>query len=146
MIDTNKATISLIPAFPEEWASSVDFPHMTLVYAGESLDAASFNELSKDAAMLAAFVNPIRLVVSGLDRFGSDQEVEVLRLRPTWELWSMRRAVEKWNKSEFEFKPHVTVGPVGTQLEYVPRAVRFNAIAATWGNTILPFRLSHNND
>jgi 2'-5' RNA ligase len=142
---SDKATISLLPSGVEEWGNLVDFPHMTLVYAGEKLTVTSFNELAKDASMLSVFTRPIRLLVKGKERFGENQNTEVLTLQPSWELWAMRRAVEKWNASEFDFKPHVTIGPPGTALEYTPRVIRFDKIAATWGDEKLIFRLGYSD-
>lgn len=136
-----RAMIAFLPS-EFEW-SEVDNPHMTLVYAGETknMPKTAFNELAKDAAMLAMFVRPFGLIVKAKERFGEHQDVDVFTLRPTPALWAMRRTVEKWNKSEHEFNPHVTIGPAGTNVEYPPRAIWFDRISVSWGEDQLVFWL-----
>lgn len=137
------AMIALSPIM-SEW-SKVDYPHLTLVYAGEVKDLPdnAFNELAKDAAMLAAMNRTIQLRVLGTEVFGSDGEekVDVLRFQPSSELWAMRRAVEQWDASEHPFKPHATIGPQGTFQEMRPNYVAFDKVCVGWGDEYLEFNL-----
>lgn len=133
--------IALLPT-NTDW-SYVDLPHLTLVYAGlkEDLPATSFNELAKDAAMLALLSSPIGLRVKSREQFGSEEIVDAFRLEPSSQLWAMRRAVESWNASEHPFNPHVTIGPIGSVVEEVPRYIRFDRILAAWGDEHITFLL-----
>lgn len=133
--------IALLPN-EVEW-SKIDLPHLTLVYAGKKSDLkpAVFNELAKDAAMLAMLSPPVYLKVVAKETFGSNADVDAFRLMPSSELWSMRRAVERWNKSEHPFTPHVTIGPVGSFVEIVPRYIGFDRILVAWGEEKLTFWL-----
>lgn len=136
--------IALLP-ITSDWCH-IELPHMTLVNVGEveDLKLSVFNELAKDASMLAALSNPITLKVTGRDTFGDDDKVDVLRLQPSPELLAMRRAVEQWNASEYSFKPHVTIGPTGTYVE-MPMYVAFNRIMVGWGKESLIFSLTTTN-
>lgn len=136
--------IALLP-ITTDWCK-IELPHMTLVYAGEikNLKPTDFNDLAKDASMLAMLSRPITLKVTGVEVFGDwgSEQVNVLRLQPTPELWSMRRAVERWNASEFPFKPHCTIGPVGVQIQEMPRYLAFNRMLVAWGEEKLTFELN----
>lgn len=135
--------IALLP-ITDEWCK-IELPHMTLVYAGDVEDhenyEGAFNDMAKDAAMLALLSNPITLRVKGKEVFGGEGEdrVDVLRLQPTAELIAMRRAVQRWNKSEWEFKPHVTIGPEGSFIEFIPRFISFEKIHVAFGDESLTF-------
>lgn len=135
--------IALLP-MTTDWCK-VDCPHMTLVYAGttDELKPTDFNELAKDASMLAAISSPLQLKVTGVQVAGDTEKVDVLAIQPSMELWAMRRAVEDWNASDFPFQPHATIGPVGTsvQLEVIPRYLAFDRLCVGWGNEYLTFRL-----
>lgn len=136
------AMIALLP-IASDW-SRVEKPHLTLVYAGKVDDLAptAFNDLAKDAAMLAALATgPMSLKTMGIDQFGDGVEkVDVLRMQPSTELWAMRRAVERWDASEHPFRPHVTIGPSnGVFPQYTPSMVAFDRICVGWGNELLPF-------
>jgi 2'-5' RNA ligase len=137
--------IALLPT-SEDWAKA-DFPHMTLVYAGKTQDLGptDFNDLAKDASMLASLSSPITLRVKGKEVFGDGTQdnpsVDVFTLQATPELWAMRRAVEKWNASKFPFNPHVTIGPQGTFVEFPPRYIGFDRVVVGWGEEYLTFAL-----
>ncbi len=145
MDDFSKSVmIALLPT-NAEWCK-IGLPHLTLVYAGEikDLNITDFNELGKDASMLAMLSRPLTLRVTGIEVFGDwgDEKVNVLRLQPSPELWSMRRAVERWNKSEHPFRPHCTIGPVGVQIQEMPRYLTFNRMLVGWGKEKLTFELN----
>lgn len=143
---SESAMIALLP-ITNDWCK-IECPHLTLVYAGEikDLEATAFNELAKDAAMLAMMSNPIMLKVMSVEPFGysEEQKVDALRFRPTPELMAMRRAVEKWNKSEFDFNPHATIGPFGSYQNENPRYVAFDRVMVGWGKEQLVFSMLSN--
>lgn len=136
--------VALLPA-TSSWCR-IELPHLTLVYAGETkdLEAGAFNELAKDATSLAMLTRPITLAVTGVEVFGEEDKVDVLRFASTSELDAMRHAVERWNKSEFPFRPHATIGPVGTSFvvqQQLPEYVTFDRILVGWGEERLTFWL-----
>jgi 2'-5' RNA ligase len=135
----DSAMIALLPT-TTDWCRQ-ELPHMTLVYAGtiDTLMETSFNELAKDAAMLAMLTNPLTLSVTGVEVFGDEEKVDVLRLQATSELLAMRRAVERWNASEHSFKPHCTIGPAGAFVSDLPTYLTFDRILCAWGNEDLTF-------
>lgn len=134
--------IALLP-MRAEW-SRIDIPHLTLVFAGKTEDhtVSSHNELLKDAASISAVSSTLRLETNGTDIFGGngDPEVEVLKMKHDAKLWAMRRFVERWNKSEYDFSPHITVGPPGTIFE-IPNFVIFNQIMVGFGDQRTTFNL-----
>lgn len=133
--------IALLP-MTAEWCK-IDLPHMTLVYAGttEDLKAGAFNELAKDASMISMLTTPFSLRVRGVEVFGTDDKVDVLTLEPSSELLAMRRVVERWNASEHDFSPHVTIGPQGSFVDQPPFAITFDRILVSWGEQNLTFWL-----
>jgi 2'-5' RNA ligase len=135
--------IALLP-ISSDW-TNVDLPHMTLVYAGEKddLSFSDFNEMTKEASDLALLSRPLTLRVSGVEIFGDDDSVDVFRVRPSQELMAMRRRVEKWNKSEYPFRPHVTIGPVGSFSGDRPMYIAFDRILVSWGDEHITFKLGH---
>src|SRR4051812_20370132 len=82
------AMIALLP-IGGSW-SSVDLPHLTLVYCGdinEDLKPSDFNEIAKDASSLSMMNSPITLEATGVEIFGEGEErVDVLKYRMTSEL------------------------------------------------------------
>lgn len=122
----------------------LELPHMTLVYAGtkDELQPSDFNALAKDAASLAMLTNPFGADVTGVDVFGDEERVNVLRFRLTPELQALRDYVERWNKSVHPFRPHATMGPVGEVfVDRVPDVVFFNRIMVGWGDESITFKL-----
>lgn len=136
----NSVMIALLPT-TTDWCR-IELPHMTLVYGGEKddLKPTAFNEMAKDASSIAMLSNPVMLQVLGAEVFGDEDKVDVLTLRPTQELLAMRQFVKFWNKSEYDFNPHVTVGPQGSQYGYVPELLIFDRIGVFWGKEQLIFR------
>jgi len=136
--------LALLPSMVDDWQKT-KVPHLTLVYAGTvgDLGPTEFSDLAKDASMLASLARPIALRVIARETFGKEtDQVDVFRLQPTPELMAMRRTVEKWNASEFPFNPHVTIGPVGTFVEFPPRMIGFDRVAVGWGEEYLIFSLN----
>jgi 2'-5' RNA ligase len=134
--------IAFIPR-DDEW-TKIDYPHMTLVYAGSKSDltANDFSSLAKDAATVALLMHPFSLKSLGTAVFGDPgEQVNVLRLRPTPELLAVRQIVEKWNASQHPFNPHVTVGPATQFADAQPFAVYFDRLVLAWGDEKIVFSL-----
>lgn len=144
---TNSVMVALLPV-GSSW-SKIELPHLTLVSAGETsaLDPTDFNKIAKDAASIALMNRPINLMVTEVDVFGKEDKVDVLRFRTTSELEAMRHIVEGWNKSEFPFRPHATMGPVGTRLlvPHIPEYVTFDRVYVGWGKESLTFMMRMTN-
>lgn len=118
-------------------------PHLTLVYAGSLIDLplSAFNELAKDAISVARTTRPFSLDVLGVEVFGEEEKVDVLRFQSTPQLELARRLVEKWNASEHPFSPHCTIGPEGSAEGNLPTRLWFEQIIVAWGNRLLRFSL-----
>lgn len=119
-------------------------PHMTLVYAGaiEDHEYTAFNALAKDAITIANMMMPFELPVKGIEVFGDEDRVDVLSLGTTPELLKARDLVEHWNRSEFkEFKPHCTIGVLGSARGLLPTRLFFDRIIVSFGNENMEFRL-----
>lgn len=160
----------MIAYLPEDGAwCKQNLPHMTLVYAGlvEEHKETDLNVMAKDAISAARITGPFSLPVTAVDVYGEgDEAVDVLVLYPTPQLLLARNLVAHWNKSEFtEFKPHATIGPVGSAFtdnvpyyddrpdQYdpgdsryqmmkkstLPDRLYFNRIAVVWGDKKLIF-------
>lgn len=139
---SGSSMIALLP-IGTSWCK-IELPHLTLVYAGETkdLDPSAFNDMAKDASALAMLSRPVTLMVSDVEVFGDEDKVDVLRFTPNSEIEAMRHAVEKWNKSEFPFRPHATMGPVGTRMMVpVPESVTFDRICVCYGDQKLTYWL-----
>lgn len=139
--------IALLPV-TTDWCH-IELPHMTLVYAGEikDLKPTDHNALAKDAASIAMLSRPLTLQVLNKEQFGNwsddpENKVDVFRLRPNAELMAMRHMVERWNKSEHPFNPHVTIGPVGSVVFEPPRYLAFDRVMVGWGRDDLTFLLN----
>lgn len=142
MEDTSGSVMIALLPINADWCK-IELPHLTLVYVGETKDLSpgTFNDLAKDASMLATLSNPITLRVMGVELFGDVDQVDALRLQASPELLAMRQAVEKWNGSEYPFKPHCTIGPPGSFIDQ-PRWVAFNRILVGWGEETLTFSIN----
>jgi len=138
---SNSVMIALLP-ITSDWCK-IELPHVTLVYAGEITDLKPtvFNEMAKATASLAFKYEPVLVKVIGMDIFGEEEQVEVLLLDPSIALRAMRYEVESWNASTHPFKPHATVGPVGSIDFVIPNSIGFDRIAFAWGDVRLTFEL-----
>lgn len=134
--------IAYIPAGDTSWCKQ-PLPHMTLVYAGTLMDRdpTSFNRIAKDAISAARVTPSFALDVVGVEVFGDDEKVDVLRLESNSKLNSARRVVEHWSMSEHPFNPHCTIGPEGSAEGILPTRLYFDQILVAWGNRKLSFRL-----
>ena len=141
---SKSAMIALLPV-SSDWCK-IELPHLTLVYAGEidKLGRLEFNELGKAASMLALLGRPLALNVIGTEVFGDEDKVDVIRFRTSLELLAMRKIVEKWNASQYPFRPHSTIGPAGSAATVdIPRQIYFNKVYVGWGDESLTFSLTH---
>lgn len=127
-----------------EWARQPD-PHLTLVYCGtiEDLPLTAFNEIAKDALTVARLTSPFSLDVTGVEVFGDELKVDVLKLQTTSHLETARRLVDHWNESEHPFEPHCTIGPEGSAEGQLPTRLYFSEIMVAWGSRHLKFRLGN---
>lgn len=148
---TEKSVIVALLPQDDSWCK-VEPAHLTLVYAGEtdSLKSSVFNELAKDAASIGMLSNMVMAKVSGLAVFGENSDrVDVFRISSTPELLAMRKMLENWDVSEFEFNPHVTIGPEGSWNNNdwnsnsmpMPMYLVFDRISVFWGQDRLNFWL-----
>lgn len=140
---SESSMVALLPT-RTDWCH-IDLPHMTLVYSGElsELPEGTFNELAKAASTIAQLAGPITLKVMGVDIFGEEDEVEVFRLGLSPELLAMRKIVEPWNASQYNFNPHVTIGKIGSHQGETPPYLMFDRVYVGWGNENMTFRLQN---
>lgn len=139
--------VALVPIVSD--GIQVDYPHLTLVYAGVASDLTtlSLDGLSKAALDIALLCNPLTLRVLTKDVFGEGTEdnpkVDVFRFHPNLELMKMRAIVEDWNASKFPFNPHITVGPEGSWQGAPPAMVAFDRVVFANGNERQEFNMSY---
>ena len=143
----NDVMVALLPIV-SDWAS-IEFPHLTLVYAGkkDDLSPSDLDGLSKATLSIAMLGRPLTLRTLTKDVFGDgttdSPKVDVLRFHPSLDLLKMRTIVEDWNASEHPFNPHLTVGPEGTwKVDSSPVMVAFDVVAFCVGNERQEFRMS----
>lgn len=132
----------LLPTWGE-W-STLKLPHLTLVYAGEIHDLSNTlrGDLMREAQRISVQQTILALEVSGHEVFGDEHKVDVLTFPLTPALVRMRLRLDRFNASQYPFKPHATVGPVGS-LETVTQTKRitFDRIAVGWGEDRTVYRL-----
>lgn len=139
--------VALIPIGPE-WPD-VEYPHLTLCYAGSASDlsVADLDGLSKAALSIGLMSRPLTLRVLTKDVYGEGTEdnpkVDVFRFHPNVELSKMRMAVEDWNASKFPFNPHMTVGPEGSFKGRIPSWVAFDRVAFCKGQERQEFQMKY---
>lgn len=135
--------VALLPT-DTSWCK-IALPHLTIVYAGEIEDRnpTDFNILAKEVAMVAALVPPIFAKVFGVEVLGDEDKVNVLTIEPTPQLKALRSMFEMWNKSEYEFKPHCTIGPAIEPYspDTLPFTLLFDRIMVGWGEQQINFWL-----
>lgn len=132
--------IALLPT-TSEWCH-IDLPHMTLVYVGEipDLPPTLHNVIAKQILSIALACSTLTLDVLGLELFGDNKDTEVFTLGTNPQLLAMRAMVEQWNASEYEFNPHVTIGPIGSFAGNQPMSITFDRVAVSWGEDLLEFK------
>lgn len=114
----------------------VESPHLTIVYCGEvpELTDQTLIFLNKIASSLAILSKPISLKSTGVEVFGEEEKVNVIRLISNPQLLAIRSFFEDWDNNEFPvYKPHVTIGPVGEKLYRIPMILKFDRILVSWG-------------
>lgn len=138
----NSVMVALLPT-TSDWCH-IALPHLTLVYVGEipTLKPTAYNELAKIAIAIALSCESLTLNIMGIDILGNVDKVEVLLLEPSPALLAMRSVVESWNGSEFPFKPHTTIGPLGSNGGAVlPSSLIFDRVMVGWGASQLTYKL-----
>lgn len=159
-MDTNIKKSAMIALLPQscEWCK-IEPAHMTIVSLGEieNLKPSVFNDIAKDAASVGMLSNTIMAKVMGVEVFGDEEKVDVLRIESTPEIQAIRRMLEPWDTSEFPFRPHVTIGPEGTAKNWswnqmgettwnsqstpMPMYLVFDKIMVRWGEDAMTFWL-----
>ncbi len=146
--DASAKTGVMIAYLPvDAWWCKQELPHMTLVYAGsvDDLSRGDFSSLAKDASTIATLSRPFFSKVIDVEVFGPPgEQVDVLKLDKTPMIAAARTIVERWNKSEYSFNPHATVGPVGSARELVggpPMMIEFDKIMVAFGEESIVFKL-----
>lgn len=144
--NSDKVMVALLPIV-SDW-SQIDFPHLTLAYAGRTADLSTsdLDGLSKATMSIAMLCNPVTLRMLTKDIFGQGTEdspkVDVLRFHPNLPLTKMRSLVSDWDVSKFAFQPHMVIGPAGTWNGVSPIMVAFDRVAFCVGNDRQEFRMS----
>lgn len=131
----DKAMVALLPT--TYWWCNIPLPHTTLIFVGKisKLEPTLREELIRVAENLSILCSPVNLKVLGILTLGHDEEpVHVLNLVPNKQLLAMRSFLEEWDNSEFpDYKPHATIGPVGSLQQDPPILLSFDRILVSWG-------------
>ena len=139
---SQSVAVMLLPTWTE-W-STLKLPHLTLVYVGEipNLSNTVRGELMREAQRISVQQAVLALDVTGRDVFGDEHKVDVLTFPLTPALARARMRLERFNASQYPFKPHATVGPQGSILNvpYTNR-ITFDRIAVGWGEDRTVYRL-----
>lgn len=142
----DKVMVALLPVFPE--GMQVDFPHMTLVYAGRTsaLSPSDLDGLAKAASSIAMFSRPVTMRTLTKSVFGQGTDdnpmVDVLQFHPNLDVVKMRSTLDSWDASQFPFRPHMTIGPEGSWVGEVPRMIAFDKVCFAVGGQRQEFQLS----
>jgi len=151
MESDDQVMVALLPIM-SDWAN-IEFPHLTLVYAGRKseLSPSDMDGLAKAAFAIAMMGTPITLRTLTKDVFGEGTDdspkVDVLRFHPNLALLKMWNTVKEWNASDFDYEPHLTVGPEGTwDSKSSPVMVAFDVVCFCVGNERQEFRMSRRPD
>jgi len=141
-VEEKSVMVALLPT-TTDWCR-IELPHTTVVYAGETkkVKISGFNELAKRASSVSLIARPLLVKVTGLEVFGDDEPVDVLRLESTPELLAIREMFASWDDSEFPFRPHATIGPTGHTNTNVPLVLFFDRITVGWGEEYITFWLT----
>lgn len=134
--------VALLPQ-TAEW-STIDLPHLTLIYAGK-IDAASTTtraQMLKAAYEISEEFGVITLETVTRETFGEEgDQVDVLTLTSPNELLQMQAKVAMFNQSKHPFNPHVTVGPTGSLKEKNPTRITFDRVCVAWGSVMHIYKL-----
>ena len=145
-IHDDKVMVALLPIFSD--GMQIDYPHLTLCYAGKKSDlpSSSLDQLAKATASFAVFCRPVTLRTLTKSVFGEgtldSPKVDVLQFHPNLDLAKMRSMVQEWDVSTFPFNPHMTLGPEGSWQGTPPSMVGFERVAFCVGNERQEFMMS----
>jgi len=133
--------VAMLPT-TNDWCK-IELPHTTLVYAGEIKDSSvtEFNKMAKEVSDLAVLSRPLAIDTFGIEVFGNEEKVDVIRLLATPELMAIRNTLVKYDVSEHPFHPHVTVGPVGSANYPIPTRLFFDRFLIKYGQESMVFKL-----
>jgi 2'-5' RNA ligase len=134
----------MVALFPTETAwCHIKIPHVTIIYLEDvdSLESDVFYEISKKVSDLALVTKVFSEKVTGIEVFGEDERVEVLRLNKGPRLLEFKNLLTIWDFGSFpDFKPHATIGPIGSSDQNPPLILTFDRIAIGWGDDYFVFR------
>jgi len=102
--------VAVLPDAGEDVLGAPD-PHVTIVWGGELEEAEGHvvPELRSLVQFSARFHAPFSAMVVGTDMFGQNEEqTHVLRLEAP-QFYFLRNIFEQYSKSEYGFKPHLSV-------------------------------------
>lgn len=146
-MDNNDGVMVALLPIMSDWAN-VDFPHLTLAYAGKAseLSALDRDGMAKAALSIALLCPPVTMRILTKDVYGDGSDgnpkVDVVRFHPNSDLLKMREIVEEWDESKFTFHPHLTVGPEGTWNGILPMMVAFDRVCFCVGDQRQEFHLT----
>lgn len=127
--------VALVPS-DGSWCHQDD-PHVTLVYAGElAPDDPTIERLLGICRELASQTHVMAVPVTGTAVFGEgEDQVDVLTLEKTPELAQLRAVLEWANGSQYtDYKPHATIGPVGSANDDLPDQLVLTSLWMVTGN------------
>ncbi len=132
--------VSVLPD-NDDWCK-IDPPHTTLVYVGKvkDLDPLVRDLLIKAVSSIAILTNPFRVKVIGRETFGDSEPVDVFTLAGSSDRMALRALLDSWDDGEFPiYRPHATIGPVGSLVKNPPTFLLFDRIMIGWGEERLTF-------
>lgn len=137
--------VALLPT-DGSWCQQ-DLPHCTLVYAGEipNLNPYLHSRLKEAALVMSLSTNAFTTKVSGVGVLGDEKAVWVMHLEDHPTLTWLRMMVSHHSASKFPFRPHCTIGEVGTayvNVSNIPEEVTFDRLLVAWGEnrTVYPLQ------
>jgi 2'-5' RNA ligase len=141
---TDDIMVALLPV--ESYWSTLEYPHLTIVYCGlvNEQPRYRYNELLKAANDIAQRTPKLHLRTSGVEVFGpEDKQVDVIRIELTPRLRLIRAILKPHDEGRFpEFKPHCTIGPVGSARNNIPTIISFDRIVVAWGADRMAYQLN----
>lgn len=136
---------SIAIVMPATFPGSVADSHCTNIFLGEITPSLHFTKdhlLNVCYDLEAIFSRNVTRTfdVSGVDWFGVDRDIPVMRLESRW-LMHFRKVLEQYlmeeasikNASEWGYQPHVTL-PEGYDVSNLPKVVTLSKPVVWWGN------------
>lgn len=136
---------SIAIVMPATFPGSVADSHCTNIFLGEITPDLNFTKdhlLNVCYDLEAIFHRNVsrRFDVTGVDWFGVDRDIPVMRLESSW-LMHFRLVLEEYlkqennirNASEWDYQPHVTL-PEGYDVSDLPKYVTLTKPVVWWGD------------